>query len=100
VRVHGYHLMKERGEVVPDTEIAGDWYEEVYLPVIEAAREASLDELFPGATEGDLFLWLHHHRLVLYPERGGVSNEEMVRLAREETQGRGRRAWRRPATPL
>jgi hypothetical protein len=100
VRVHGYHLMRERGAVVSDAEIAGDWYEEVYLPVIEAAREASLDELFPGATDGDLFLWLHHHRLVLYPERGGISNQEMVRLVREESQGRGRRTRRRPSTPL
>jgi hypothetical protein len=99
VRVHGYHLMRERGEVVSDAEIAGDWYDEVFLPVIEASREASLDELFPGATEGDLFLWLHHHRLVLYPERGGISNEEMVRLARDEVQGRRLRIRRGSSPP-
>jgi hypothetical protein len=97
VRVHGYHLMKERGEVVSDAEIAADWYDHVYLPVMEAAREASLDELFPG-TDGDVFLWLHHHRLALYPERGGISNEEVARLAREEVQGRRRRIRRR-STP-
>jgi hypothetical protein len=94
VRVHGYHLMKERGEVVSDAEIAADWYDRVYVPVMEAAREASLDELFTG-TDGDLFLWLHHHRLALYPERGGISNEEVARLAREEVQGRRRRIRRR-----
>jgi hypothetical protein len=94
VRVHGYHLMKERGEVISDAEIAGDWYDRVYLPVMEAAREASLAELFTG-TDGDLFLWLHHHRLALYPERGGISNEEVARLAREEVQGRRRRIRRR-----
>jgi hypothetical protein len=96
VRVHGYHLMKERGELVSDAEIAGDWYDRVYLPVMDAAREASLDKLFP-CTDGDLFLWLHHHRLALYPERGGISNEEMVRLARDELQGRRRRTRRRSA---
>jgi hypothetical protein len=96
VRVHGYHLMKERGEVVSDAEIAGDWYDRVYLPVMEAAREAALDELFPG-TDGDLFLWLHHRRQALYPERGGISNEEVARLAREEVQGRRRRIRRRSA---
>ena len=98
VRVHGYHLMKERGEVVSDSEIAGDWYDRVYQPVMEAARAASLGELVPGAREGDMFLWLHHRRLVLAPERGGISDEELVRLARDEVRRTRRRIGRRPAS--
>jgi hypothetical protein len=100
VRVHGYHLMKERGEPVPDEEIAGDWYDWLYLPVVRAAEEAGLRELFPDATDGDLFLWLHEQRRALYPERGGIDNEEVARLAREETLRQRRRARRRAVRQL
>jgi ParB-like nuclease domain len=88
VRVHGYHLMKDRGRVVPDAEIAGDWYDWLYLPVVRAAREAGLQELFPDAPDGDLFLWFHHQRRALYPERGGITDQEVARLARAERKHR------------
>jgi ParB-like nuclease family protein len=86
VRVHGYFLMRERGQPVPDEEIAGDWYDWVYLPVVEAARGAGLFSLFPAATEADLFLWLRQKRRALYPQHGPISNEEVARLAREEEE--------------
>jgi hypothetical protein len=86
VRVHGYFLMKQRGEPVPDEEIAADWYDWVYRPVVEAARGAGLFELFPAAREGDLYLWLQERRRALYPRHGPISNEEVARMAREEEE--------------
>ena len=92
VRVHGYFLMKERGSSVPDEEIAADWYDWIYLPVLEAAHRIGLHEVFPDATDGDLYLWLQQKRRVLYPRHGPISNEEVARLALEEEE----RARRRP----
>ena len=92
VRLHGYFLMKERGRPVPDEEIAADWYDWIYWPVVEAARGAGLFELFPAATEGDLYLWLQERRRALYPRHGPISNEEVARLARQEEE----RARRKP----
>jgi hypothetical protein len=92
IRVHGYFLMKEREQPVPDEEIAADWYDWVYRPVVEAAREAGLFDLFPVAKDGDLYLWLQERRRALYPRYGPISNEEVARLARQEEE----RARRKP----
>lgn len=88
IKVHGYHLMRERGEVLPADEVAGDWYDHVYLPGVEAIRREGLGELAPGATEADLFLWVYQRQREMLPERGGLPYEEVARTVREE---RGRR---------
>ena len=84
VKTHGYHVMVERGEVVPVEEIAADWYDWIYLPTTEAIRRERLSELFPEATEADLFLWIWQRRRALFPERGGMTLEEAVRVTREQ----------------
>lgn len=84
VKVHGYHLMQERGEVLPPEEIAGDWFDRVYRPTVEAIRREGLPELYPRATEGDLFLWVYQRLLELFPERGGMGYEDAIRAGREE----------------
>jgi hypothetical protein len=100
IRVHGYHLMKERQVPVDDAEISGDWYDWLYEPAVQAIRDEGLAECYRAATEGDLFLWLHHRRRAMFPERGGVPYDEVARLvscAREEVkaQRRGGRVMRR-----
>jgi hypothetical protein len=86
VKVHGYHLMRERHEVLPDEEVAGDWYDRVYQPATEAIRAEGLLALYPGATEGDLFLWLRERQRALFPERGGLSYTEAARIAADEAR--------------
>jgi nucleotide-binding universal stress UspA family protein len=44
--------------------VAG-WYDEVYLPVVEALRQRDLLAEFPGRTEADLYLWISRHRAAL-----------------------------------
>jgi hypothetical protein len=36
VQIHGYHLMRAAGRVLPPAEIAADWYDTIYLPAVEA----------------------------------------------------------------
>jgi hypothetical protein len=97
VKVHGYHLMQVRGEVLPPEDIAADWYDRVYRPTVDAIRRDELFELYPGATEGDLFLWVYQRLLELFPERGGVGYEDAIRAGKDERPpaGRGRRAAKR-----
>jgi len=85
IKVHGYNLMMQRGEVLSPEEIAADWYDRVYLPTVEAIKREGLWEMFPEATKGDLFLWVTQRRRELFPERGGMETDEAVRAARDTT---------------
>lgn len=86
VKLHGFNLMSERGEVLPIVEVAADWYDHVYLPAIDAIRKGGLQELLPRATGADLFLCVYQRRRAVFPERGGMTFEESVRQVRDEEQ--------------
>jgi hypothetical protein len=91
IKIHGFHLMMERGPCTME-EIAGDWYDRVYLPTIDAIRREGLHELLPRATDADLFLWVGQRRRELFPEHtDDLDIEGTVRAARETTP-RPRRA--------
>ncbi len=47
---------------LPPDEATERWYDEVYLPLVEAIREQGILRYFPGRTETDFFVWLAHHR--------------------------------------
>ncbi len=93
IKIHGFHLMMERGETCSMEEIAGDWYDRVYLPTVEAIHRESLHEHWPRATDADLFLWVGQRRRELFPERDHLGIEDGVRAAHEEA-GRARRRAR------
>ena len=43
-------------------EAAGDWYDNVYLPVVDAVRQMDVIKHFPGRSETDLYEWLVRHQ--------------------------------------
>jgi hypothetical protein len=43
-------------------EAVASWYDNVYLPVVDAARKFDILKEFPKRTEADLYLWLAFHR--------------------------------------
>lgn len=94
VQVYGYRLSLERVAFVGRSEAALHWYNEVYEPAIQGLREASLHEIFPSATEADLYLLVHQRRRNMFPDRGYLSMQE---AAKEVTvaEGRGSRRARR-----
>jgi hypothetical protein len=100
VKVHGFHLMVERGRVLPMEEIAADWYDCLYLPTVTEIRKEHLLEAFRRCTEGDLFLYVWQRRRAVFPETGGMSLEDAVRsLSRQEGRRLGLKA-RRAASRL
>jgi hypothetical protein len=92
IKAHGYHVMTDRGELVPIEEIAGDWYDWLYVPTVEAIRAEGLTDDF-DSTEADLYLWIWQRRRALFPERGRMTLEETVHHV-GETEGKKRRPRR------
>jgi len=91
VQIHGYHLMMNSGRALSREEIAGDWYDNVYLPSVEAIRAEGVNELHPGHTDADFFLCVYYRRRELYPEVGCVPLQETARrMAEDARRGRGR----------
>ena len=70
VQVHGYHMMRERGRVFENAEIAANWYDAIYMPTLAAIERLRLGRLYRDAPAGDLFLVLHRHRRDAFPSTG------------------------------
>jgi hypothetical protein len=83
--------MLERGEVLAPEEVAAHWYDEVYLPGIDAVRSEGLVEACGCPPEGDLYLWVHQRRRQVMPESGLKPFQEDARCFKEELLARRRR---------
>lgn len=68
IEVHRYFMGLEQKREIPLAEAATDWYDTVYLPVVDIIREQGLLQDFPSRTELDLYLWIAEHRAVLQDE--------------------------------
>src|SRR5918999_4495196 len=58
LQVHGYHLMREQERVLGDAEIAADWYDRIYEPLMGAVERDRLGKDLRDAPAADLFLLL------------------------------------------
>jgi hypothetical protein len=85
VKVHGYDLALSSERLPEKHEVAGDWYDRVYLPTVEAIRREGLTQVWPDATDADLFLLVWQRRRSLFPERGATSLEDAAKSARAES---------------
>jgi len=83
VKVFGFHLMLHEGRVMPRSEIAGRWYDEVYVPDLTAMRAEGLLDALPQASDADVFLWVHERRQQFFPEHGGMTIEEVARRIKD-----------------
>ncbi len=67
---HRDWLAAIRGEPVTVDAAVNDWYEHIYCPIVEVARDRGVMERFPNRTEADIYLWVMRHRHEL-EQRGG-----------------------------
>ena len=96
LQVHGYHLMREQGRVLSKAEIAADWYDRIYSPVIAAIDRDRLGSEHRDAPDADLFLLLHMRRRDAFPSCGCPPLEETVgTIVTEPARKRRRRVFRR-----
>ncbi|MEN6480096.1 MAG: DUF4032 domain-containing protein [Anaerolineales bacterium] len=96
IRTHKYFYEKELGHEVTWEEAVAHWYDEVYMPVIEALRQENILRDFPGHTEADLYLWIIEHAYYMRQETGqSISAWEVARdYARRFGRAQGS-LWRR-----
>ena len=62
INAHRYYLGQEQGRDIGRDEAVGDWYDSVYMPIVEVIREQQLLKFFPERTEADLYRWIIEHR--------------------------------------
>ena len=70
----------EKDEEISWEEAVADWYDHVYMPMIELIRKYDILSQFPGRTEADLYAWLIKHQEALRLNLGGevITPEETV----------------------
>ena len=80
IRMHRFFLETDQSRSVPWSEAVADWYDNVYMPVVEALRTEDILSEFPGHTEGDLYFWMIEHAHYVREETGQqISSWEAVR---------------------
>ena len=58
---HKYYMNLDQPEEIPYREAMLDWYDTVYLPIVQIIREERLLGAFRGRTESDLYVWVVRH---------------------------------------
>jgi hypothetical protein len=82
VKAHGFDLMQQAGSRLEPYEVAGRWYDEVYLPAVAALHREELPDDYAYKTEADLFLWIYGKRRDLLVEDASVDFAAAARKAR------------------
>lgn len=70
IAVHRYFMGLDLRRDILDEEAVTDWYDHVYMPVVNVIRETDILKEFPNKTEGDLYLWVLDHQHYLVREEG------------------------------
>jgi len=70
IEVHRFFLELDGDRELSDEEAVVSWYDDAYLPVVEAIREQALLREFVGRTETDLYLWIAENQAALRNELG------------------------------
>jgi len=70
IAVHHYFMGLDLKRDISEQEAVVDWYDHVYLPIINIIRDTNILKDFPDKTEGDLYLWVLDHQHYLAEEEG------------------------------
>ncbi len=70
IEVHQFYTGLRSRRYPSLEEAAADWYQEVYLPVVNRIRDSNILDHFPGRTEADLYLWIAENRAALQMRYG------------------------------
>lgn len=92
VKAHGYDIMRRGGSVPTPDEVAGDWYDTVCVPALEAVRRTSPPETYAswGSTDADLLMWIYQRRRDLRAAdasvdfAGAARDAERIRFTRRQ----------------
>jgi hypothetical protein len=70
IELHRYQMAQANSSVrekitIPLEVAAANWYDNVYLPIIDSVRQMDVIKYFPGRSEADLYKWLIAHQAEL-----------------------------------
>ena len=77
IEVHQFYMGLRSRRYPTLEEAAANWYNQVYLPVVERIRSSRIMEAFPGRTEADLYLWIANNHARLQMRYGGREAEAL-----------------------
>ena len=70
IAVHRYFMGLDLQRDISEEEAVTNWYDTVYLPIVQVIRETEILKAFHQKTEGDLYLWVLDHQHYLAEEDG------------------------------
>lgn len=97
IAVHRYFMGLDLQRDISEEEAVIDWYDNVYMPVVNVIRETNILEEFPNKTEGDLYLWVLDHQHYLVTEEGHTL-QPPTDAARKFVEVKNRKAPRKKST--
>jgi hypothetical protein len=97
IAVHRYFMGLDQQRDITEEEAIADWYDNVYMPVINVIRETDILKEFPNKTEGDLYLWVLDHQHYLVSEEGQIL-QTPVDAARNFVEGKNKKAPRKKSS--
>lgn len=62
INAHRYYMGLEQDRPIERDEAVADWYDTVYMPIVQVIRGQGVLRAFPGRTEADLYRWIIEHR--------------------------------------
>lgn len=65
IELHRYLMQQDKKQIISLPQAAADWYDNVYLPIVDAVRQMDVIKYFPGRSESDLYEWLIRHQAEL-----------------------------------
>lgn len=72
IAMHRYYMGLEQKRDIDEDEAVTDWYDHVYLPIVQAVHDQGVLADFPGRTEADLYLWVIEHQHHLREQNAGA----------------------------
>jgi hypothetical protein len=70
IAVHRYFMGLDQKRTIGEDEAVTDWYDNVYMPIVNAVRAENILSAFPGRTEADLYVWIIDHKHFVRAECG------------------------------
>jgi hypothetical protein len=70
IAVHRYFMGLDLKRGIEEDEAVLDWFDNVYMPIVNVIRREGILRDFPNRTEADLYLWIIDHKHYLKEECG------------------------------
>lgn len=72
IAVHRYFMGLDLQRDISEEDAVVDWYDTVYMPIVQVIRDTDILQEFPEKTEGDLYLWVLDHQHYLVSQEGSA----------------------------